>query len=146
MSAIGARVMGTRVVDLFGGSGALGLEALSRGATSVVFVEKARPAFEALRANIEALGAQEETTVVRADAVRYARKLGRGAFDLALADPPYDRGLASELVRIYAASPFASEFWVEHRSDERLPSVPGAVARRYGGTTLTVFRRDDDGD
>ena len=143
-SAIGGRVDGAAVVDLFGGSGALGLEALSRGARSVVFVERSRPALEALRANISTLGAEAETKIVRGDALRYAGGLGAHAFDLALADPPYDKGFASDLMRLFDTTPFAREFWVEHRSRESLPEIAGATSRRYGDTTLTMLRCADD--
>lgn len=143
-SAIGGRVDGATVVDLFGGSGALGLEALSRGARSVVFVERGRPALEVLRANIATLGAEAETTVVRGDALSYARGLAAHAFDLALADPPYGKGFASALLGLFVSTPFAREFWVEHRSRETLPEIPGATSRRYGDTTLTTLRCADD--
>lgn len=146
LGAIGHAVVGASVVDLFAGSGALGLEALSRGAASAVFVEQARPALETLRANIDTLEAQDESRVVRGDAIRYARGLEALAFDLALADPPYDRGFATDLIQLFVETPFAREFWVEHRSDEAIPSVPGAASRRYGDTTLTVLRWDDDAD
>ncbi len=146
LGAIGPTVVEASVVDLFAGSGALGLEALSRGASSVVFVDQARAALESLRANIDALGARAESTIVRGEAIRYARGLGRFAFDLALADPPYDKGLAGELVQVFVETPFARELWVEHRSNESMPSVPGATSRRYGDTTLTVLRWHDDAD
>lgn len=146
LGAIGERVVGTRVLDLFAGSGALGLEALSRGADHVVFVEKARGALSALKANIDALGAADSVRVVRGDALRFARSLEPGTFDLVLADPPYDQGHAAELVSLFVERPFAPEFWVEHRSNEPMPTAPGAVSRRYGDTTLTALWWDDDSD
>lgn len=146
LGAIGERVVGSRVLDLFAGSGALGLEALSRGAERVVFVEKARGALGALNANIEALDVADDVQVVRGDALRYARTVEPGAFDVVLADPPYDQGHAAELVSLFLARPFASEFWVEHRSNEPMPAAPDAVTRRYGDTTLTALWWDDDSD
>ena len=142
MSALGARLTDARVLDLFAGSGALGLEALSRGAREVVFVEKAGSALKVLRANIERLDAGEECRVVRADAVAYVDRLEEGAFDLVLADPPYGRGLAAGLVARFRKAPFARELWVEHRTDEDLPEVPGLEHRRYGDTTLTIMVAD----
>src|SRR4051812_26767676 len=89
MSALQPEIPGARVLDLYSGSGALGLETLSRGAAHATFVEKAAPALRALRANIEKLGAGSAAEVVRADALAYARALEADAFDIVVADPPY---------------------------------------------------------
>jgi 16S rRNA (guanine966-N2)-methyltransferase len=140
--AIGPRVRGLQVVDLFAGSGALGLEALSRGAAHVVFVERARPALRSLDANIDTLGVGDRTTVVRSDVFGFLRG-NRQMFDLALADPPYDRGFAVELFDRMAAEPFAREIWVEHRSAESMPPLEGLTARRYGDTTLSIWEPPD---
>ncbi|HEX7120019.1 MAG TPA: 16S rRNA (guanine(966)-N(2))-methyltransferase RsmD [Longimicrobiales bacterium] len=137
MSALQPELPGAHVLDLFAGSGALGLEALSRGAAHATFVERAGGALRALRENIERLGAAGETTVVRGDAVAYVRRLERCAFDVALADPPYGRGFAEALVRAFAARPFADRLWIEHRADDPVPELPGARTRRYGDTALT---------
>lgn len=77
-----------QVLDLFAGSGALGLEALSRGAEHATFLERAPAALASIQANIEALGLAEKTTVLRADAMRLPR--GMGPFHLVFTDPPYD--------------------------------------------------------
>jgi len=138
MSALGERVAGARVVDLFAGSGALGLEALSRGAASVVFVERARGALGALRANIELLDAGPECTVAERDVFRFLESVSE-PFDVALADPPYARGQAARLVRAFLAQPFARELWLEHPSREALPFPPDARTRRYGDTALTTL-------
>ncbi|HET9985378.1 MAG TPA: 16S rRNA (guanine(966)-N(2))-methyltransferase RsmD [Longimicrobiales bacterium] len=136
MSAMQPYLPDARVLDLFAGSGALGLEALSRGAASATFVERAGGALRALRANIEKLGA-EEVEVVRGDALAYARALGPHAFDLAVADPPYDEPYAAALVELFGRTPFAGWLWVEHRAKDALPALPGARTRRYGDTALT---------
>ncbi|MBX6363693.1 MAG: 16S rRNA (guanine(966)-N(2))-methyltransferase RsmD [Gemmatimonadetes bacterium] len=136
MSAMQPYLPGARVLDLFAGSGALGLEALSRGAASATFVERAGGALRALRANIARLGA-EDVEVVRGHALAYARALGPRAFDLALADPPYDEPYAAELVELFARTPFARWLWIEHRTKDALPELPGARTRRYGDTALT---------
>ena len=143
MGAIGGEVEGARVLDLFAGSGALGLEALSRGAEGVVFVERARNALLTLRGNIEHLGAGEECRVVAGDAMSFSRRLTGGEFDLVLADPPYDLGLARKLLELFAEKGFAPELWVEHRSSEAMPTLPRLRQRRYGDTTLTTLRRDE---
>jgi len=139
MSALQVELPGATVLDLFAGSGALGLEALSRGAARVVFVEKAGSALRALRANIAKLGAEEQTEVVRGDALAYAASLPAFAYDLALADPPYGEELAAELVRQFARRPFARQLWIEHSAKETLPETPGQRTRRYGDTALTMI-------
>jgi 16S rRNA (guanine(966)-N(2))-methyltransferase RsmD len=86
------RLDGARVLDLFAGTGALGIEALSRGASEAVFVERARGALRVLRRNLDELGLDERARVVEADLGRGLRTLAAslGTFDLVLADPPYD--------------------------------------------------------
>jgi 16S rRNA (guanine966-N2)-methyltransferase len=138
MSALGGDLDGLRVLDLFAGSGALGLEALSRGARDVVFVEKSEAALRVLRANVDLLGAQGRSRVVRADAHRFAERAPPEDFDVALADPPYGEGNAARLLDLFHRRPFARELWVEHRSDEPLPALPGLRHRPYGDTTLTT--------
>lgn len=136
MSAMQPYLPDARVLDLFAGSGALGLEALSRGAESATFVERASGALRALRANAEKLGA-EDVHVVRGDAMAYARSLEPLAFDVALADPPYDEPFARELVELFAEKPFARWLWIEHRARDVLPELPDSRTRRYGDTALT---------
>jgi 16S rRNA (guanine966-N2)-methyltransferase len=137
MSAIQFDLPQSRVVDLFAGSGALGLEALSRGAGHVTFVERGAAALKALESNIQKLGAASGATIVRTDAIAYASRLEPGEYDLALADPPYGEGLAARLAEIFAASPFAHWLWIEHETGASLPPLPGLASRRYGDTTLT---------
>jgi 16S rRNA (guanine966-N2)-methyltransferase len=140
MSALGPLLPDARVVDLFAGSGALGLEALSRGARHVTFVENAPGALRVLEKNIAALqpeaGAVE---VVRGDALRYAAALRAGEFDLAFADPPYLQGHALRLREIFEAVPFADVLSIEHSRDEPLQSALAIRERRYGDTLLTFL-------
>lgn len=143
LAAIGGGIEGARVLDLFAGSGALGLEALSRGAGEVVFVERVRNALVTLRGNIRLLEAEGQCRVVAGDAMTYVRNLDEGTFDLVLADPPYDLGLAGKLLEAFREKGFARELWVEHRSAEAMPSIPGLRQRRYGDTTLTTLKRDE---
>lgn len=139
MSALGGTLTGLSVLDLFAGSGALGLEALSRGAERVVFVERSRGVLRILEGNIEHLGASEEVTVVVDDAFRYVSTLTERAFDVALADPPYDTGDARQMIETYLAKPFARELWLEHPWREDLPLPDGARTRRYGDTALSTL-------
>lgn len=139
MSTVADFIPGARVLDLFAGSGALGLEALSRGAEHAVFVEQAPPALRALRANLDALGAAARAEIVRGDAVRYVAGLEAGAFDLAFADPPYGQGFAAALADAFAARPFAALLCIEHGRDDAIPELPDARSRRYGDTVLTFL-------
>lgn len=138
MSAVGDAVVDARVLDLFAGSGALGLEALSRGARSVTFVERSRRAASVIRENVELLGAEDRCTVVGDDAFRFLRRVAE-PFDLAFADPPYGTGDAARLVQAFQATPFASALWLEHPSREALPLPADARTRRYGDTALSIL-------
>lgn len=138
-----------RVLDLYAGSGALGLEALSRGAASAVFVERSRAAAAALRANLEALGLEARGRLLRAPVRTALAALGReGArFDLALLDPPYAAREAEGTLRaLLAAGLLAPGARVVVECDRRHP--PGVVAglasageRRYGETLVRRFER-----
>jgi 16S rRNA (guanine966-N2)-methyltransferase len=139
MSIVAPELAGARVLDLFAGSGALGLEALSRGASHCTFVEHDAKALAALKANVKALAADDRADVFRTDAVKFAAGLGAGAFDLAFADPPYGRGFARQLAETFAAAPFAALLCIEHGKDDALPELPGARSRRYGDTWLTFI-------
>jgi len=134
MSILGGTLAGARVLDLYAGSGALGLEALSRGAESATFVELNPPSLTALRTNIDSLGVADRVTVHRGDAVRFAGRLAAAAFDLALADPPYTAGAAAKLVALFRRVPFARILSVEHPSAQ---PVDGDETRRYGDTAIT---------
>ena len=143
MSAMGGSFHGLRVADLFAGSGALGLECLSRGADSCTFVERSAGVVRVLQRNIDELGAGDRATVVRADALAWADRLPDGAFDIVLADPPYAAGFATALARRWLDGPFAAELWIEHRADELLPEVPELRQRRYGDTLLSTLSQSE---
>ena len=136
-SILGARIPGARVLDLFAGSGALGLEALSRGAVHVDFVELNGPSLRALKANVALLGTEERVTIQRGDAVRYAAQLPAGAFDVALADPPYTVDFAERIIALFRKVPFAGILAVEHRADR---VVDGDETRRWGDTAVTFVQ------
>jgi 16S rRNA (guanine966-N2)-methyltransferase len=138
MSIVTPSLAGAKVLDLFAGSGALGLEALSRGAREVHFVENAARSLEAVAGNIEALGAGERARVHRKDALKFLDNLAEERFDIAFADPPYDKGLATAVAERWLKNPFADLVGIEHRRDEKLPGEPDV--RRYGGTAISLFR------
>jgi 16S rRNA (guanine966-N2)-methyltransferase len=138
MSIIQGDLVDARVLDLFAGSGALGLEALSRGARSATFVELASRSLAALRGNIDTLGATTRSTVHRGDALAFAGKLAAGEYDVAFADPPYRLGLADRIARLWLETPFARVLGIEH---EKGIGLPDAVdVRAYGDTVVTFYR------
>ncbi|HSG50393.1 MAG TPA: RsmD family RNA methyltransferase [Longimicrobiales bacterium] len=140
MSAMGGHFAGWRVLDLFAGSGALGLECLSRGAAHATFVDKAGSSLAVLRRNVALLGAQDRATLVQADVLAWlARDPKETATrpDVALADPPYGQGLAARVFERFLEAPFANALWVEHATGEVLPPAPGLRQRRYGDTTIS---------
>jgi 16S rRNA (guanine966-N2)-methyltransferase len=134
MSILAPRIPGSAVLDLFAGSGALGFEALSRGAAHVTLVELSPAALAAIRANAEALGVSDRVTIRRGDAMRFVRRLPPAAFDLALADPPYSIPFAARLVEAFRRTPFARMLVVEHPATVELA---GEETRRYGDIALT---------
>ncbi len=138
MAALGPDLEGATVLDLFAGSGALGFEALSRGAERVVFVERARGALDTIRANVDLLGAASDVDIRSGDAMQYVSRLSAGSFDLALADPPYGKGFAASLIEHFEATAFASQLWVEHRTTDVTPDLPGLRQRRYGDTLISI--------
>ena len=139
MSIVQPLLPGARVLDLFAGSGALGLEAVSRGAAHADLIETAAASLRAIEVNVAAVGATAQVTVHRTDALRFATGLAEGAYDVAFADPPYDLGLAAAVAERWLAAPFADLLGVELRAFEKLPA--GGELRRYGGTGITFYRR-----
>ena len=137
MSILQGDIPGARVLDLFAGSGALGLEALSRGAVSTDFVESSVKSLRALRDNIEALGAGDRATVHRGDALSFVRAATE-SWDVAFADPPYAGDMAETLAELWLAKPFSTVLGVEHEHRRTLP--PGGDSRRYGSTAITIYR------
>jgi 16S rRNA (guanine966-N2)-methyltransferase len=123
-----------RVLDLFAGSGALGFEALSRGAVAVDFVEKKQASLAAIRDNAAMLNVTSRVSIHRSDAMRFAQRLQPGAYDVAFADPPYATNEAEQLAAIFRATPFAGILGIEHRPDLTLD---GDDTRRYGDTAIT---------
>ena len=138
MSIVQPSLPGARVLDLFAGAGALGLEAVSRGAAHADLVENAAPSLRAIAENMAALNADGLVRVYRADAVRFMRELEAHAYDVAFADPPYDLGLAAQVAERWLAVPFADVLGVEHRAVETMPG--GGDRRRYGDTAITFYR------
>lgn len=142
---------GEAILDLFAGAGSLGIEALSRGAARVTFVEKDAGAVRILRDNLGRCGLLEQSRVVQAGLPLALRKLAGERFGGVLLDPPYGRGLVqptlAELGRLRLVSPGG---WVvaEHSADEPVGEAHGDLrltdARRYGKTALAIFVCDGE--
>jgi len=144
-AASGLPFAGRPVIDAFAGTGAVGLEALSRGASEAVFIEDNRDALAALRRNIDALGEEDRSHVVRGDATRPPRAVAQAA--VAFLDPPYGSGLAPACLTALAAAgwllPDALAI-VEIAADEDLVPPDGFAAidtRVYGAAKLVFLRR-----
>lgn len=150
--SLGSRnaVAEARVLDLYAGTGALAIEALSRGAAHATLVESSREALSVLRANLTSLGLERQTQVVAADVGRMAGRLARqGPFNLVLADPPWalvDSGEASDAIAgIVGEGVLAPRalLVLEHSARTKPPSIPGLVLdeqRRYGDTALAIYK------
>jgi 16S rRNA (guanine966-N2)-methyltransferase len=144
-SSLGDVVVDADVFDLFAGTGSLGLEALSRGAKTAVFVEQDRNAAGILRRNVEAVGLGGE--VVVDDVERFLRRTDRHC-DLAFVDPPYARSLASVYKVLEALEPHlhrGAVVVVHRRAGEDLHDAPLPLIdrRRYGDSVLWVFRKEN---
>jgi 16S rRNA (guanine(966)-N(2))-methyltransferase RsmD len=128
---LGATVEGADAIELFCGSGALGLEALSRGARSCIFVDKNRAALTVVKQNIESLGIMENAKVVLSDAVDFLRNLNRmGQRVVLFVDPPYHKGLGAECLLCLDGCGILtaeSSAVIEHHRKESMPDEAGCL-------------------
>lgn len=140
-------IEGRNFLDLFAGSGQIGLEALSRGAKMAVFVDASKKSIGVIEENIETCGFQNQSKVVNADSVMYIKR-SPDKFDVAFLDPPYRKGLIEE------ALPFVAEkmnpggtIICEHPIDEEVPEEAGSFKKlkdyKYGKIILTTYRQAD---
>lgn len=140
MRVLNPRLPGATVIDLFAGSGALGLEALSRGARAADFAETRPASLHALRANLAALRLKDRCRVYRRDALEFAGGLTERHYDIALADPPYRSRMLDRLVDLWLERPFSIVLSVEHAADHELPE--GGRRHLFGSTAITTFGID----
>ncbi len=146
-SALQFEIEGRRVLDLFAGSGQLGIEALSRGAREAVFVDASRDSAEVVRANLESCGL---LSGARIEVMEFASFLARGGepFDIAFLDPPYRTGILQRALPMTAGRMNPGGVIVcENPSDEEMPEEAGGFGRvwfhRYGRVVLSMYRRKD---
>lgn len=141
-------IEGALFLDGYAGTGAIGIEALSRGARRCVFVESGRRPLRYLRANLESLGLDAAAAVIARPFATSAAIVAReGPFDIAFFDPPYGPGEILRAIRLAAAGAFLAEgglLVAQHETRMRLPEAEGRLTRervaRYGNTTLSFYR------
>jgi 16S rRNA (guanine966-N2)-methyltransferase len=136
MDMLGARVTGARVLDLFAGTGALGLEAMSRGARSADFVEFKPDSLHALKANIARLKLRDRTRVFKKDAIPFAAALTPDSYDIAFADPPYESRKLDRVLESWWANRFSRILAVEHAGTHK---VDGGRRRTFQETVVTIL-------
>ena len=127
-----------RVLDLFAGTGALGLEAISRGAKYADFVEFRPDSLHALRANVALLRLRERSRIFKRDALPFAAALQADAYDIAFADPPYGSRMLDRLIEGWQSTRFARVLAVEHARTHVLPA--GAHHRALDDSAVTIYR------
>ncbi len=131
---------GARVLDLFAGTGALGLEAVSRGAKTADFVESQGAALHALKANVAAFRLRKRCRIFKKDVFHFLGKVEPSAYGVAFVDPPYTSSMARRVVERWHQVPFATVLVVETARDAELPL--GGELRVIGETSLTRYRTE----
>jgi 16S rRNA (guanine966-N2)-methyltransferase len=132
-----------QVLDLFAGSGSLGIEAISRGASRVTFVEKSRECIDVIKRNLKTIDASEKAVVVKADAEQFIKKCTT-FFDLIFMDPPYHKGLATELsTHVYNLLKVGGILVVEHSPRDEIP-LEAWKSKQYGDTSISYFHRSEE--
>ena len=144
-SVIQFDIQGRRVLDLFAGSGAMGIEALSRGAKSAAFVDVSPQAVEVVRENLETVGLAQKTTVHKGDFERFLAMNGE-TFDIIFLDPPYRKNLIPKALPLLADRLSDHGMVIcEYATDEQVPENSGALnavkTYRYGKTMVTIYRK-----
>ena len=145
-----------RVLDLFAGSGSLGLEALSRGAAAADFVDNSKDALHALKANVAArrlrpipkgkkpTSRYKSARIFKRDAIPFSQRLSEGAYDIAFADPPYGSRKLDRILERWFEVPFAPILGIEHSPEHDVPM--GAQRFDFDASVVTIYRiQDSDG-
>lgn len=138
MKLIAADIQGAKVLDLFAGTGALGLEAISRGAKYADFVEFRPGSLFALKANIAALRVREKSRIYKKDALPFAHVLPPLRYDLAFADPPYDSRMLDRLIERWQREPWSKVLVCEHSLKHQLP--PADQHMVVGESRVSIYR------
>ncbi len=147
MGMIRADLEKARVLDLFAGTGALGLEAISRGARYADFVETGPPSLHALKANIAALRVREKTRVFKKDALPFAAALEPDRYDITFLDPPYGSRMLDRVIESWITNRFSRVLVAEYATGHALPAAADAFVfdkRIFEDTAVTIYRRDPE--
>ena len=141
---VGPDIEGATELDLFAGSGALGIEALSRGAARVTFVDQQPRGLAILRQNLDALGFKERAQIVRGDVVHWLESQPAilAASDFVFLDPPYDDVVLDRALKQLDRSTSAATVFAEHSKRQQVPQLTRLHVdreRRYGDTVVTVL-------
>lgn len=152
-SILGGSIAGARLLDLFGGTGAVGIEALSRGAEEVIFIERSGPALKALGQNLHHTGLAAGAQVVRGDAFKYLARPDLQPFDYIYVAPPQYQGLWLQALRQIDARPeiltppgeVIVQIHPKEFAEPELAHLQHIDSRRYGGVRLDFYNLMDDG-
>ncbi len=140
-STLAFDLSGMQVLDLFAGSGNLGIEALSRGAARALFVDSSPDSIRIIEKNITSLNAHDRAGIIRSEASVFLKKC-KDMFDVVFMDPPYNKGLASELSpHVYNLVKTGGVLVIEHSPDEPILLSPWKN-RIYGDTMITYIKKD----
>ena len=143
MGLIRADLEGARILDLFAGTGALGLEAISRGAKYADFVENRPASLHALRANIAALRVREKSRIYKRDAVPFAAGLEADRYDIAFLDPPYESRMLDRVIESWNATRFSRILVAEHAAAHEMPREPRPFDKRiFDESAVTIYRHE----
>lgn len=144
-NSVGGEIIGAKVLDAFAGSGAIGIEALSRGASSAVFVEKDRVAASIIAKNLKTLNIENKSTVIRTTVTNWLEASEPEKFDIIFADPPYHDPQFSTVEKLFALLKPKGLMVLSHPGIGEVPIRSGIVVvdnRSYGNLYLTFFRLD----
>ncbi len=149
-SSIQFDIEGRRILDLFAGSGQLGIEALSRGAKSATFVDSSDVSINVIKQNLKNTHLQDNAQVIKGDYLSFCARCGE-KFDIVFLDPPYNAGVLEKAIN--ATSPLLSEYgkiFCEHPIELNLPETIANLhickSYRYGKIAVTVYKKDDTAD
>lgn len=137
LDLLSGQLKGARVLDLFAGTGALGLEAISRGARSADFVEFKPDSLHALKANIAALGLRDKTRVFKKDAIPFAERLVKDSYAITFADPPYGTKMLDRVIETWHQLRYSRVLAVEHAASHQLPA--GTIRKVFEDSAVTIY-------
>lgn len=145
-NSLGSEVEGAEVLDAFAGTGSIGIEALSRGASQAMFIEKDRTAQDILAKNVTTLGLEERATIIRTTVNNWLASNEPPRFDIIFVDPPYDDTQFSTAEKLLGLLKPNGLMVLSHPGRSETPTRPGVVVvdnRSYGSARLTFYRQED---